>query len=270
VRIGFAEWMMVALPVVVLALPITWWVLTRVVHKLDDTPIAGGAALIASERAAQGPMTRGEWFVGSVTALAALGWVTRPLLDDRMPGLGDAVIAVGAAVLLFTVPVRLRPFETVIAWRHADRLPWGVLLLFGGGLSLAAAIQASGLAEWIGGGLGGVMSWPLPLMLAVLVAVVVLLSEFASNTAVTAAFLPIIAAVATVDGGSAMLPALATALAASGGFMFPVSTPPNAIVYGTGRITVAQMASSGALLDLLFVAVLPPTVLLLGSWVFGP
>jgi sodium-dependent dicarboxylate transporter 2/3/5 len=269
VRIGFAEWMMVALPVVVLALPITWWVLTRVVHKLDDTPIAGGVALIASERAAQGPMTRGEWFVGSVTALAALGWVTRPLLDDRIPGLGDAVIAVGAAVLLFTVPVRLRPFETVIAWRHADRLPWGVLLLFGGGLSLAAAIQASGLAEWIGGGLGGVMSWPLPLMLAVLVAVVVLLSEFASNTAVTAAFLPIIAAVATVDGGSAMLPALATAMAASGGFMFPVSTPPNAIVYGTGRITVAQMASSGALLDLLFVAVLPPTVLLLGSWVFG-
>jgi sodium-dependent dicarboxylate transporter 2/3/5 len=268
-RVGFAEWMLVALPIVIVTLPLTWWVLTRVVHKLGNEPIAGGAALIAAERRGLGPLSRGEWFVGGVTACAALAWVTRPLLERWIPGISDAGIAVAAAVVLFVVPLRWRTLDTVIAWRHADRLPWGVLLLFGGGLSLAAAIQASGLAEWIGGGLGGVMSWPLPVMLVALVAVVIVLSEFASNTAVTAAFLPIIAAVATADGGSPMVPALATALAASGGFMFPVSTPPNAIVYGTGRITVAEMARSGALLDLMFVVLLPIVVIVIGARVFA-
>lgn len=269
IRVGFVEWMIVAMPVVVVALPLTWWLLVRVLHRLDDMPIAGGAALIAAEREAQGPMTRAEWFVGGVTTLAALAWMSRPLLERWVPGLSDAGIAIAAAVLLFVVPVRMQPWETAIGWRHADRLPWGVLLLFGGGLSLAAAIQGSGLAEWIGAGLGGVMSWPLPVMLLVLAAVVILLSEFASNTAITAAFLPIVASVAVADGGSPILPALATAMAASGGFMFPVSTPPNAIVYGTGRITVAQMARSGALLDLLFVALVPVAVLLIGARVLG-
>jgi len=269
IRVGFVEWMIVAMPVVVVALPLTWWLLVRVLHRLDDTPIAGGAALIAAEREAQGPMTRAEWFVGGVTTLAALAWMSRPLLERWVPGLSDAGIAIAAAVLLFVVPVRMQPWETAIGWRHADRLPWGVLLLFGGGLSLAAAIQGSGLAEWIGAGLGGVMSWPLPVMLLVLAAVVIVLSEFASNTAITAAFLPIVASVAVADGGSPILPALATAMAASGGFMFPVSTPPNAIVYGTGRITVAQMARSGALLDLAFVVLVPVAVLLIGARVLS-
>jgi sodium-dependent dicarboxylate transporter 2/3/5 len=269
IRVGFAEWMVVALPVVVIALPITWWLLTRVLHRLDDTPIAGGAALIARERAAQGVMTRGEWFVGAVTTCAALLWMTRPLFDHLVAGVSDAGIAIAAAVVLFAVPVGIRPWRTVIQWHHATRLPWGVLLLFGGGLSLASAIQASGLAEWIGQGLGGVMDWPLPVMLVMLVAVVIVLSEFASNTAITAAFLPIVASVAVVGGGSPVIPALAAAMAASGGFAFPVSTPPNAIVYGTGRITVPQMVRSGALLDLLFVVLLPPAVIFIGARVFS-
>lgn len=269
IRIGFLEWMLVAMPVVVVALPLCWWVLTRVVHRLGEEPIAGGAALIAAERRALGPMSRGEWFVGVVTGCAALAWITRPLLERWIAGISDAGIAIAAAVVLFVVPMRWRPWETVIAWRHAERLPWGVLLLFGGGLSLAAAIQGSGLAAWIGDGLGTMTTLPLIALIVVLVLVVILLSEFASNTAVTAAFLPIVASVAVANGILPMIPALATAMAASGGFMFPVSTPPNAIVYGTGRITVAQMARSGALLDLLFVVLLPPAVILIGARVFS-
>lgn len=269
IRIGFAQWMVVALPVVLVALPLTWLLLTRVVHRLDDTPIAGGAALIARERAALGRMSRGEWFVAAVASLTAIAWVTRPLLQGVLPTLSDTGIAILAAVLLFAVPVRWRPLEPVITWEHADRLPWGVLLLFGGGLSLAAAIQSSGLADWIGLRLGAVATLPPLLMVVILVVAVILLSEFASNTAITAAFLPIVATIAFGDGAVPMIPALATAMAASGGFMLPVSTPPNAIVYGTGRITVGEMVLSGGLLDLLFAVLLPPAILLIGSRVFG-
>lgn len=269
VHIGFAQWMLVAVPVVIVALPITWWILTRVIHRLDDRPIAGGATLIRREREALGPMSRGEWFTGGVAALAALAWIGRPLLQQAIPALSDTGIAIGAAVLLFAVPVGWRPLRHVISWQHADRLPWGVLLLFGGGLSLAAAIQETDLAAWIGMHLGAVAALPPLLMVTLLVAAVILLSEFASNTAITAAFLPIVATITLGQGSVPMIPALATAMAASGGFMLPVSTPPNAIVYGTGRITVGQMATSGGLLDLLFAVILPPAILLLGARVFG-
>jgi sodium-dependent dicarboxylate transporter 2/3/5 len=268
-RIGFAQWMMVALPVVVIALPITWYLLTRVVHRLDDTPIAGGAELIARERAALGPMSRGEWFTASVASLTALAWISRPLLQSVAPALSDTGIAIGAAVLLFAVPISWRSLTPVITWEQADRLPWGVLLLFGGGLSLAAAIQSSGLADWIGGRLGSVATLPPWGMVSILVVAVILLSEFASNTAITAAFLPIVATISFGDAAIPLVPALAAAMAASGGFMLPVSTPPNAIVYGTGRITVGEMVLSGGLLDLLFAVLLPPAVLLIGSRVFG-
>lgn len=269
IRIGFAEWMLVAVPVVVIALPITWLILTRVIHRLDDEPILGGEALLAIERRALGRMSRDEWFTGAVTALAAVAWIARPLLERVVPGISDTGIAIGAAVILFTVPVGWRPLRQVITWEQADRLPWGVLLLFGGGLSLAAGIQASGLADWIGLQLASVTTWPVPAMVVVLVVTVIVLSEFASNTAITAAFLPIVATLAVGDGGVPMIPALATAMAASGGFMLPVSTPPNAIVYGTGRVTVGQMAVSGGLVDLLFVILLPIAVLLIGARVFG-
>lgn len=269
IRIGFAEWMLVAVPVVIVALPLTWLILTRVIHRLDDQPIAGGAAMLASERAALGPMSRDEWFTGAVTAAAALAWICRPLLERWVPGLSDTGIAIAAAIILFAVPMTFTPLRQVIGWEHVERLPWGVLLLFGGGLSLAAAIQQSGLADWIGAALADVTTWPAPVMVLTLVVTVILLSEFASNTAITAAFLPIVATLVVGDGAVPMIPALATAMAASGGFMLPVSTPPNAIVYGTGRITVGQMAVSGGLVDLLFVAILPIAVLLIGARVFG-
>ena len=269
VRIGFAEWMVVAVPVVVVALPLTWLLLTRVIHTLDDQPIAGGAALLASERAALGNPSREEWFAGAVTAAAAMAWIGRPLLERFVPAISDTGIAIAAAIALFAIPMQWRPLRQVIGWQQAERLPWGVLLLFGGGLSLAAGIQESGLADWIGVRLGGVTDWPPLAMVLVLVVTVIVLSEFASNTAITAAFLPIVATLALGDGAIPMIPALATAMAASGGFMLPVSTPPNAIVYGTGRITIKEMAVSGGLVDVLFVVLLPIAVLVIGSRVLG-
>lgn len=269
IEIGFGQWMLLTVPVVLVTLPLSWWLLTHVVHRLDSRPVAGGAELIASERAAQGRMSRGEWLVAIVAMFAAVAWMTRPLLEQVIPAISDTGIAVFAALLLFLIPLRWQPLEFVITWKHAERLPWAVLLLFGGGLSLAAAIQGSGLSDWIGAHLALFASWPDLAMLALIVLVVVVLSEFASNTAITAAFLPVVAALAGTTGRDPLLPALATAMAASAGFMLPVSTPPNAIVYGTGRITIGRMASAGGLLDLLFLVVIPFAVLLLGSWVFG-
>jgi sodium-dependent dicarboxylate transporter 2/3/5 len=269
IEIGFAQWMLVTLPVIAVTLPLCWWLLTHVVHRLDTTPVAGGAELIAKERAAQGPMSRGEWLVGAVAMLAAVAWTTRPLLEQVIPAISDTGIAVFAALLLFLIPLRWQPLEFVINWKHAERLPWAVLLLFGGGLTLAAAIQGTGLSDWIGTRLALFGALPDLAMLALIVIVVVILSEFASNTAITAAFLPVVAALAGTTGRDPMLPALATAMAASAGFMLPVSTPPNAIVYGTGRITIGRMASAGGLLDLMFVMVIPVAVFVLGGLVFG-
>ncbi len=269
IEIGFGAWMLVTMPVIVVTLPLSWWLLTHVVHKLDPTPVAGGAELIAKERAAQGAMSRAEWLVGTIALLAAVAWMTRPLLQQIVPALGDTMIAILAALLLFLIPLRWRPLESALTWKHAERLPWSVLILFGGGLSLAAAIQGSGLSDWIGSQLALLSALPDLIMLTLIVLVVVVLSEFASNTAITAAFLPVVAALAGTSGRDPMLPALATAMAASAGFMLPVSTPPNAIVYGTGRITVGRMATAGGLLDLLFLLVVPIAVLVLGGMVFG-
>lgn len=269
VRIGFGAWMLFALPVVILTLPIAWWLLTRVLHRLPRTPVAGGVELLAREREAMGRMTQAEWTVGAIATATSLAWMARPMLQSVVPGISDTGIAMIGGLLLFIVPVGRGPLRFVLTWHQAERLPWSVLILFGGGLSLAAAMQEQGVAEWIGTGLALVAGWPEVAVLAAVVVAVILLSEIASNTAVAATFLPVAASLALVTGIDPLLLTLGTTLAATCAFMLPVATPPNAIVFGTGRVTVGQMARVGVWLNLLFIVVLPLAVLLLGHWVFG-
>jgi sodium-dependent dicarboxylate transporter 2/3/5 len=153
--------------------------------------------------------------------------------------------------------------------RSPARLPWGVLLLFGGGLSLASAIDRSGLAGWMAGRFAGLAEWPVLLLLAAITVAVILFSEIASNTATAAAFLPVVGALAVSAGIDPVLLVVPAGLAASGGFMLPVATPPNAIVYGTGRVTVPQLARAGVLLDLLFVLLVPIVGALLVPRILG-
>jgi sodium-dependent dicarboxylate transporter 2/3/5 len=269
IRIGFGAWMLMALPVVIVALPITWWLLVRVLHRLSSTPIAGGAELLGREREAMGAMTRTEWTVGAIATATSLAWIARPFLESSLPGLSDTGIAIIAGLLLFLIPVGNRPLRSVLTWEQAERLPWSVLILFGGGLSLAAAIQEQGVAEWIGAGLGVVAGWPELAVIAVVVVVVILLSELASNTAVAATFLPVAASLAAVTGFQPQLLTLGTALAASCAFMLPVATPPNAVVFGTGKLRVSDMAVAGVWLNALFIVLLPLVVLYLGRLAFG-
>lgn len=268
VQIGFLQWMLLGVPIVLIALPFTWLLLTRWLFRVGSEPIAGGAAMLREQRLALGPMSRAEWTVGAITALTAAAWVTRPLIEPWAPAVTDTGIAIAGALLLFVVPVAWRPLRVGLTWTQAEQLPWSVLILFGGGLSLAAAIQQTGLAGWIGGELGALGGWPVLVVILAVTTVVIFLTELTSNTATAAAFLPVVASLAVGIGADPLLLAIPTALAASCAFMLPVATPPNAIVYGTGAVTVPQMARAGLWLNLFFIALLPLVVYYLAGLVF--
>ncbi|HUP18497.1 MAG TPA: DASS family sodium-coupled anion symporter [Gemmatimonadota bacterium] len=269
IRIGFARWMAIGVPIVVVALPAAWVILTRVAFRLSREPLPGMEEMVARDRAALGPPSAAERRVAAVFAGAATLWLAGPLFARWIPGLADAGVAVAAGVALFLLPAGGPERGRLLDWAAAARLPWGVLLLFGGGLSLADAIQRTGLAEWLAGALGGLAGWPLPALLLVVALVVIGLSELASNTATAAAFLPVIGALAIGAGEDPALMVVAAGLAASGGFMLPVATPPNAIVYGSGGVTVPQLARAGGLLDVVFALLVPLAALFLVARVLG-
>jgi sodium-dependent dicarboxylate transporter 2/3/5 len=267
-EVGFARWMLVGVPLAAVSLPAAWWVLTRVAFPVRITEIPGGRAMIAERLQALGPPSAGERRVAAVFALTALAWVARPLLDDLVPGLSDAGIAMLAALSLFLLPVDWRRGEFTMRWEDTADLPWGVLVLFGGGLSLAAAVTATGLAEWIGAALSGLDTWPTVLLVVTVTGVIVFLTELTSNTATAAAFLPILGPLAVALGENPLLLAVPAALGASCAFMMPVATPPNAIVYGSGYVTIPQMARAGLLLNVLLIAFITAVayVVLIGAF----
>ena len=263
VEVGFAQWMIVGLPLVIVALPLVYVVLTTV-YPIELEQLPGGAQIIDDERAKLGPISTAEQRVALVFGGTALLWMTRPLLSDVLPGLSDAGIAMAAGLVLFLLPSGTDD-HALLTWQDAEELPWGVLILFGGGLSLASAISDTGLAEWIGQGVETLSGWPILLVLVSTVALIVMLTEITSNTATTAAFLPILGAVAVGLGENPFLLTVPAALSASCAFMLPVATPPNAIVYGSNLLTIPQMSTVGLWLNLVFIVV----VSLLGYTLLG-
>ncbi|EWY39551.1 anion transporter [Skermanella stibiiresistens SB22] len=251
VQIGFAQWMVVGVPLVVVMLGLAWLLLTQVVFRTPAGAIKGAMSAVSGEIAGQGPMTRPEKLVGLVFIVTAAAWILRPLLSGVVPGIDDTVIAIASALLLFVIPSGSDKGGFLMDWDTARKLPWGVLLLFGGGLSLASAISDSGLAEWLGQMLGLLGSWPVILVMLVATLAVIFLTELTSNTATAAAFLPLVGSVAVGIGLDPFMLTVPVALAASCAFMLPVATPPNAIVYGSGNLTVADMAKAGVYLNLI-------------------
>lgn len=268
-EIGFAQWMMVGVPLMIIALPLLYYLLTKVIYPIKMKEIPGGAELIQNKLNGLGPISNAEKKVAAVFTLAALMWICRPLLTNYIPGLSDAGIAIGAAVLLFIIPVDFSEGIFILSWSEAEELPWGVLILFGGGLSLASAISSTGLAEWIGQGVGVLGSWPLFVLVGLVVFLIIFLTEMTSNTATTAAFLPILASVAIGLGENPLLLAIPAALGASCAFMLPVATPPNAIVYGSGKITIPEMSKAGFWLNMMFILLLTAGSFILINYIFG-
>ncbi|HET9332253.1 MAG TPA: DASS family sodium-coupled anion symporter [Gemmatimonadota bacterium] len=268
-RIGFARWMAIGVPLALVALPLTYLVLVRIAFRVGGGEIPGGRALIEREIASLGRMSRGEAIVATTFLLAACGWIARPMLQGWIPGLSDAGIAMLAALALFLTPVSWRPREFALDWSSAQRIPWGVIILFGGGLALADAIERTGLSAWLAGGFESFGGWPLAAIVVLVALVVILFSELASNTATAATMLPVVGALALATGLSPLPLVIGAGLAASGGYMLPVATPPNAIAYGTGRVTVPQLARAGALLDLAFLLLVSAVATLLVPLVLG-
>ncbi len=252
IEIGFAQWMMLGVPIAVVFLLGAWLLLTRVIFRVPAAETPAMRERMAAMLGALPPMSRPEMLVGLVFLAAAAAWISRPELARIIPGLDDTVIAIAAAFALFIIPSGRDGF--LMDWASAARLPWDVLLLFGGGLSLASAITDSGLSAWIGDALSQLGVLPVIVLIGALMLVTIALSELVSNTATAAALLPV---VASIGGGLGLDPIALTVpvvLAASCAFMLPVATPPNALAFGSGCFTVAQMARAGFLVDTLGIA----------------
>ena len=252
-EINFSSWMKVGLPLSALMLPLAWLALTRWVFKVDFVTSDEGRAALKRMKTELGRMSVPEKRVGIVFLLMAFFWVFRPTLS-QYPGLSaldDSLIAMAGAILLFLVPSGDKTDPLLLRWRYAEKLPWSVLILFGGGLTLAGAVSRTGLAEWLGGSLHAVGTLPLVMIVIVTATLIIFLTELTSNIATTATFLPVVGAVAIEAGYDPIVLAVPVTLAASCAFMLPVATPPNAIVFGSGLLTIPRMARAGLALNLI-------------------
>ncbi|MFL0460983.1 SLC13 family permease [Kytococcus sedentarius] len=267
VTIGFGQWMLVGLPLAVVMLVVCWVLLTKVVFKPEVEEIPGGREMLDREVQKLGRMGSGETRVLIIFVAAALAWVALPLLMDEPP-VSDSGIAMIVALLLFLLPGVGLTGERLLDWDTAQELPWGVLLLFGGGLALSSQFSASGLTEWIGESVSGLQVAAV-VMVALAAAGTIFLTEITSNTATAAAFLPVAGGVAVGVGMDPLMLAAPVALAATCAFMLPVATPPNAIAYGSGYVRIGDMVKGGLWLNLIGIVLVTLVSMTLLAWVFG-
>jgi solute carrier family 13 (sodium-dependent dicarboxylate transporter), member 2/3/5 len=258
-EIEFAKWMAVGLPLVVIFLPLTWVLLTKIIFPIRIKEVPNGRQMIKGQLREQGPMSRPEMAVLVIFTLTALAWITRPWLKgitfygDFQPfaGLSDAGIAIMAALLLFALPVDMKKGVFLLKWEQARKVPWSILLLFGGGLSLAAAVKSTHVADFIGAELASLQALPLPVLMVIVVVLMKFLTEMTSNTATMATFLPILGALSGAMNVDPLLLIIPATISVAFAFMMPVGTPPNAIVFGSGEIRIGQMAKAGLILNIL-------------------
>ena len=278
VQIGFVDWMLLGVPISATFIAIGWVVMTRALYRFNLDEIPGGDALIKDEIAKLGGMNRGEAMVALVFVSAAFLWVVPGLLAEipavakaapSAGALNDTAIAIAAGLALFLLPADTDN-RMVLEWKDAESgLPWGVLLLFGGGLSLAGAVAGTGLDDWFGQQVSGLAALPIFALIACVVAIVLFLTEVTSNTATAATFIPVLGGVALGVGLDPMGLLVPAALAATCAFMLPVGTPPNAIVFSTGTVTITQMARGGFVLNLIGIALITGFVYWLGGATMG-
>ena len=288
IEVSFASWLAVGLPLTLVMLPLAWWLLVGIVFPFNFKTSRQTHSTLMQLRQTLGVMGREEKTIAAVFALAALAWILRPALDNWLPGLSDTGIAMTAGLSMFLLPASPQdradtPKITgaapesptparLLSWTDSARLPWGILVLFGGGLALAGAVSNTGLAVAIGSAVAGLQGVEILLLTALIVTVVIFLTELTSNLATAATFLPVVGAVALDFGIDPLVFVAPVALAASCAFMLPVATPPNAIVFGSGYLRIPQMARAGlglniasiVLVSLVSIALVPVALLAAG------
>lgn len=268
-QLSFSDWMLFGVPLAVSLLLVCWLWLTQFHFRLDNLPSVDSRALYRQKLSALGTMHNAEKLVLMVFSLAAFFWVFRgPLSNISGIKLDDTLIAIFAASLLFILPVSLKTGQRILNWEDCQKLPWGVLLLFGGGLTLATQIDNSGLSAYIATQIGQLGSINLVLLIVLVTTVIIFLTEITSNTATAAAFLPLLGPVAvSLDTSAAML-VIPAAVAASCAFMMPVATPPNAIVFASGKLKIIDMVKAGLVLNLAAIVLITLAVLFLARYIF--
>ena len=268
--LGFLEWMALATPLAIVML-LGAWVLLRI--DLGRSPagadLPAGRAVVQRMLAELGPLSAPELRVLLVFSATALAWMLREPLTTipELKGLTDMQIAIAGAVALFLVPSGRKSGEALMDWPRAERIPWGIAVLFGAGLSMAAAMESLGVSAWLAGELWFLGAWAPVAVLAGIVALTVFLSEFASNTATLTAFLPVVAAVASATGIAPLYLVFGAAMGASLAFMMPVGTPPNAIAYATGQVDIKRMIRLGLGLNLLGIGLITACIEFIGPMV---
>jgi sodium-dependent dicarboxylate transporter 2/3/5 len=268
IDIGFGQWMAVGVPLSIVMMAIAWFLLVKVLFKPEIDHIPGGRQLIRDELAKLGPMSVGEKLVLGMFVLAAASWIALPLIFEEPP-ISDEGIAMVIGLLLFLIPGGANRGVRLLDWETAEKLPWGVLLLFGGGLALSGQFSESGLTKWIGQTTSGLGVLPTLLVVAIFAAIILFLTELTSNTATAATFVPVVGGVAMGLDLDPLLLTIPVALAATCAFMLPVATPPNAVAFGSGYVTVAQMVKGGLWLNIIGIVLITATVYLLAVPIFG-
>ncbi|MCC5827009.1 DASS family sodium-coupled anion symporter [Alkalimonas sp.] len=270
IQIGFARWMLIGVPIATLLLVMCWFWLTKLAYQLDKVALSDTKNLYRDELQQLGPMTGGEKRVLAIFLFAAVGWISREYVQSRTGWpLDDTIIAIIAACLLFIVPVNWRSGQRILQWEDTKKLPWGILLLFGGGLALAGQIQKSGLADFIALQVGGLDGISILLLVLLVTTIIVFLTEVTSNTATAAGFLPLLGPVALALDTSVAMLVVPAALAASCAFMMPVATPPNAIVFASGKLKIIDMVKAGFALNIMAIAVITLFCYWLVELIFG-
>ena len=249
--ISFLNWMIFALPLSIIMLLITWYYLTHIAYPSEIDHLPGGQETIQREIVELGSMSQQEKSVLFIFISVAILWIIRGLVDfEQFKMVKDSTIAIGGALLLFVIPSNLKKREFLLDWQTAVKIPWDILILFGGGFALAKGFNDSGLTQVIAEQLSVLQGSSLLLIVAMVTIVVIILTEITSNTATASMILPIIAALAIAIHIHPYCLMFAVALAASFAFMLPVATPPNAIVFSSRYVTIRQMAKAGIWVNL--------------------
>jgi len=281
-EIGFLQWMMIGFPLVIIFIPITWIFLIKIALPIRIHSLPGSKQVIQQQLDKLGPMKKGESYVLIIFVVTAMAWIFRKDIDLGafvIPGwsnlfgiesfVNDATIAILSALLLFTIPINFKQGKFLLDWNWAIKIPWGILLLFGGGIALAAGFKTTGLAAWIGSNLELFKSVPLLVMVLITCFMLTFLTEVTSNTATSTIFMPILAATALAMGIHPFLLMVPATISASCAFMLPVATPPNAIIFGSGCITIPQMAKVGLGLNIIGMFIVTTIIYLIAIPAFG-
>lgn len=256
IEITFFQWFKFGLPISILLLGIAWFYLTRVAFKFKQKEFPGGKEEINRLIKELGPIQFEEKLVLVIFVITAFSWITRSfILQALIPGLDDTIIAMAAAIILFILPTKDKK-KRLISWEDSVRIPWGIILLFGGGMALAAGFQETGLAVWLGSQIDLLIGVSLFLLVFIVIAGVNFLTEVTSNLATTAMLLPILAPVAASLDVNPFILIVATTTAASCAFMLPVATPPNAVVFGSGYLRIYDMMKAGFWMNIISILIL--------------